>query len=204
MGRYYWSKKDTVEDGTKLSIFKLKEFGLLGGMSSNTLTWTRSLSGHKSSVGIFVNVLDEPYYAKVNYTITDRNSGEKTNYDYKIQLTTTPCRLGGIRYWFICPLVKNGVPCGRRVGTLFLSSGGKYFGCRHCYDLSYESRNECRLGRFGQMGYALKADRQVEELREKIKRWTWRGRPTRKVRKLNALEQRAQRALSISGKLLGL
>ena len=31
MGRYYWSKKDTVEDGTKLSIFKLKEFGLLEG-----------------------------------------------------------------------------------------------------------------------------------------------------------------------------
>ena len=96
------------------------------------------------------------------------------------------------------------MPCGRRVGTLFLSSGGKYFGCRHCYDLSYESRNECRLGRFGQIVYALKADRQVEELREKIKRWTWGGRPTRKVRKLNALEQRAQRALSISGELLGL
>ena len=44
MGRYYLSKKDTVEDGTKLSIFKLKEFGLLGGYRSNTLTWTRSLS----------------------------------------------------------------------------------------------------------------------------------------------------------------
>jgi cell fate (sporulation/competence/biofilm development) regulator YmcA (YheA/YmcA/DUF963 family) len=60
------------------------------------------------------------------------------------------------------------------------------------------------LGRFGQIGYALKADRQVEKLKEKIKRWTWRGRPTRKVRKLTALEQMAQRALSISGELLGL
>jgi hypothetical protein len=48
------------------------------------------------------------------------------------------------------------------------------------------------------------AERQVQELREKVKRWTYRGRPTRKVRKLNALEQRMQRALSISGKLLGL
>ncbi len=203
MSRYYWSKKDTVEDGTKLNIFKLKEFGLLGGYRSNTLTWTRSLSGHKSSVGIVVDVMDEPY-VKLNYTFTDHDSGEKTDYDYKIQLTTTPCHYGGVRYWFICPLVRNGLPCGRRVGTLFLSSGCKYFGCRHCYDLSYESRNECRLGRFGQMGYVLKADRQIEELREKIKRWTWRGRPTRKVKKLNALEQRAQRALSISGELLGL
>jgi hypothetical protein len=204
MGRYYWSQKDTVEDGTKLSIVKLKEFGLLGGCCGSTLTWTRKLSGHTNSIGIAVNVLDESYYVKLNYTITARDSGEKTDYDYKIQLTTTPCHYGGVRYWFICPLVRNGLPCGRRVGTLFLSSGCKYFGCRHCYDLSYESRNECRLGRFGQMGYVLKADRQIEELREKIKRWTWRGRPTRKVKKLNALEQRAQRALSISGELLGL
>lgn len=203
MGRYYWSKKATAEDSTKLSISKLKEFGLLGGCCSSTLTWIRSLSGHKSSVGIVVDVLGEPY-VKLNYTITDRDSSEKTDYDYKIGLTTTQCHFGGVRYWFICPLSRNGVPCGRRVGTLFLSSGGKYFGCRHCYDLSYESRNECRLGRFGQIGYALKADRQVEELREKIKRWTYQGRPTRKVRKLNTLEQRAQRALSISGELLGL
>lgn len=189
MGRYYLSKKNTVEDSTKLSIAKLKEFGLLGGYHSTTLTWTWSLSGRKNSVGIVGDVMNEPY-VKLNYTITDRNAGEKTDYDYKVGLTTTPCHYGGVRYWFICPLVRNGVPCGRRVGTLFLSSGGKYFGCRHCYDLSYESRNECRLGRFGQLGYVLKAERQVEELREKVKRWTWRGRPTRKVRRINAITKR--------------
>jgi len=162
---------------------------LLEGYCHTGLTWTRSLSGHKSSIGIAVDVLGEPY-VKLRYTITDRNSGEKADYDYKVSLTTTPCHFGGVRYWFICPLVRNGSPCGRRVGTLFLSSGGKYFGCRHCYDLSYESRNECRLGRFGQLGYVLKAERQVEELREKIKRWTYRGRPTKKAAKIEALEQR--------------
>jgi hypothetical protein len=183
--------KTTVENSTKLSIFKLKEFGLLEGYCHTGLTWTRSLSGHKSSIGIVVDALGEPY-VKLNYTITDRNSGEKTDYDYKIGLTMTPCHFGGVRYWFICPLVRNGVPCGRRVGTLFLSSGGKYFGCRHCYDLSYESRNECRLGRFGQIGYALKADRQVEKLREKIKRWTYAGRPTRKARRIYVLQQKRE------------
>ncbi|MCX5635444.1 MAG: hypothetical protein NTW55_06380 [Planctomycetota bacterium] len=189
MGRYYWSKKDTVEDCTKLSIAKLKEFGLLTGFSSTALTWTYKLSGHKSSVGILVDVMDEPY-VKLNYTITDRNSGEKTDYDYKIRLATTQCHFGGVRYWFICPLSRNGVSCGRQVGTLFLSSGGKYFGCRHCYDLSYESRNECRLGRFGQLGYLLKAERQYEDLQNTVKRWTYKGRPTRKARKLQVLEQR--------------
>jgi hypothetical protein len=75
------------------------------------------LSGHKSSVGIVVDVLGEPY-VKLNYTITDRDSGEKTDCDYKIGLTTTPYHFGGVRYWFICPLSRNGVPCGRRVGIV--------------------------------------------------------------------------------------
>lgn len=74
-------------------------------------------------------------------------TGEKTDLDYKIQLATTPCHFGGVRYWFICPLAKNGRYCGRRTGTLYLASGGKYFGCRDCYNLSYESRNESRVGR---------------------------------------------------------
>jgi hypothetical protein len=48
------------------------------------------------------------------------------------------------------------------------------------------------LGRFGQLGYVLKAERQVQELREKIKRWTYRGRPTRKVRRINAITKRME------------
>ena len=193
MGRDYYRRKAMVEESIKLSIYRLKKLNLLDGNHNTTMTWTHSQTGHKSSVGVVVDVLDvdEPY-VKLNYTLTNRNSGNKTDYDYAVSLVTTDCNFGGVRYWFICPLVRNGVPCGRRVGTLFLSSGGKYFGCRHCYDLSYESRNECRLGRFGQLGYVLKAERQVEELREKVKRWTWRGRPTRKARRINAITRRIE------------
>ncbi|MHC4354801.1 MAG: hypothetical protein ACYS0H_19035, partial [Planctomycetota bacterium] len=85
----------------------------------------------------------------------------------------------------------NGVYCGRRVGTLYLVSGGKYFGCRHCYNLSYESRNEPRLARPGGIGYPIKAERLYEELYMKTKRWTWRGKPTKKARRLKRLEQSA-------------
>jgi len=151
------------------------------------LTWTRRLSGRESSIGIVVDTQD--LYAKVNYTITDRNTGEKTDFDYRIPLTTTPCHFGGVRYWFICPLSRNGVDCGRWVGTLYLAGGGKYFGCRNCYDLSYESRNETRSGMFGAYGGVLRTERQIEELLGQIKRWTWRGRPTRKVRRLEKLER---------------
>lgn len=189
MGRYYCGSKTTVEQATKLSIFKLKEFGLLKGYGASNLTWTHSLSGRQNSIGIIVNTNE--LYAKVNYTNTDRYTGKKTDYDYKIQLTTTPCHFGGVRYWFVCPLVVNGIPCGRKTGTLYLASGGNYFGCRHCYNLSYESRNECRLGRYGQIGHFLGIERRIEELQGQIKRWTWQGRPTRKARKLHALRQKS-------------
>ena len=129
---------------------------------------------------------------KVSYTVTDRHTDKETDYDYKINLTTTPCHFGGIRYWFVCPFSRNGVYCGRRVGTLYLASGGDYFGCRHCYDLSYESRNEPRFARFGGIGYPLVVERKIDELYSQIKRWTWRGRPTRKVRRLQALERKMQ------------
>jgi hypothetical protein len=161
---------------------------LLKGYCFTTLTWTRKLSGRKNSIGLVVDVTDEPYI-KVNYTITDRD-GDKTDYDYKITLTTTPCNLGGKRYWFICPLTSNGIYCGRRVGTLYLASSGNYFGCRHCYNLSYESRNEPHFARFGGIGYPIKAERQTEELYNQIKRWTYKGKPTKKVRKLHALERK--------------
>lgn len=189
MGRYYWDKKDTVEDCTQLSIFKLKEFGLLNGYHATTLTWTRKLSGKQSSIGIVVDTEDE-LYVKVNYTITDRSTDEKTDYDYKIQLTTTPCHFGSVRYWFICPLSLNGVYCGRRVAKLYKAPGAVYYGCWHCYDLSYESRNKSHSGWIGQVGYVLTLERQVDKLRSRIKRDFYDGRPTKKFRRLIMMQHR--------------
>ncbi len=161
-GRCYWDKKGLVDETTKLSIFKLKEFGLLEGCCGTTLTWTRRLSGHKSSIQIWVDT--EALIVRVDYTITDRDDN-KANYDYGIQLTTTPCSLGGVRFWFICR------QCSNRVGTLFITTSQTRFACRECCNLSYESRNEARLCRPGGIGYAFVLDRRADELRKKIKRW---------------------------------
>jgi len=39
--------------------------------------------------------------------------------------------------------------CGRRVAKLYLPRGARYFGCRHCYDLTYLScqRSDKRVSR---------------------------------------------------------
>jgi hypothetical protein len=36
-------------------------------------------------------------------------------------------------------MAKNGKSCGRRVGVLYLLPGGQSFGCRRCYNLTYQS-----------------------------------------------------------------
>ena len=51
-----------------------------------------------------------------------------------VPLTWTPCHYGGQRPWFLCP----GVYCGRRAAKLY--GAGKYFLCRHCYNLAYASQ----------------------------------------------------------------
>ena len=190
MGRWYWDKKDTVEDCRSVSIAFLRKHDYFCGCRSGTILWKNSYGEETSSIGVTVSTMDGDSYARFFYTHTSRQTGEKTRCDYKVLLVTTPCHLGGVRWWFICPLSQNGVYCGRRVGKLYCPPGGKYYGCRHCYGLSYESRNESRRGRLAHLGRFLVLDRQREKLREGMTRWTYRGIPTRKARRLHALEAR--------------
>jgi hypothetical protein len=112
----------TEADGIKkISASFLKKNAYFTGWRSGTITWTRNGWGgeHKSSVGIEVSTMDGNGYLRIHYTQTDRDTNEKKDFDYKIPLTTTPCRYGGKRYWFICPMSKSGVYCGKRVSTLY-------------------------------------------------------------------------------------
>jgi hypothetical protein len=79
---------------------------------------------------------------RIQYVQTDTWTKEETDFDYKVPLTTTRCNFGGIRYWFVCPLVVNGKPCRRRVAKLYKPPNAKYFGRRHCHDLTYTSCQE--------------------------------------------------------------
>ena len=50
-----------------------------------------------------------------------------------IEVEATPCRFGGVRYWFICPF------CGRKVVRVYLSG---HWQCRKCAGLAYPAENE--------------------------------------------------------------
>jgi hypothetical protein len=69
-----------------------------------------------------------------------RASGEPV--DYKVQLVTSTPHYGGLRWWFICPLIRRDGGPPRRVAKLYLPSGAKYFGSREVYGLTYRSCQE--------------------------------------------------------------
>jgi hypothetical protein len=77
--------------------------------------------------------------ARLMYSLEEANGP----LDYVIRLQTTTPFHGALRWWFTCPLFLDGKACGRRVQKLYLPPGGRYFGCRHCYRLAYDSRNKC-------------------------------------------------------------
>jgi hypothetical protein len=71
-----------------------------------------------------------------------RITGTGDQIDLPIRLEITRPNLGGVRWWGRCPLVVSNVACNMRVCKLYLPPGGRYFGCRHCHQLTYTNCQE--------------------------------------------------------------
>jgi hypothetical protein len=54
----------------------------------------------------------------------------------RVQVAWTPCRYGGRRPWFLCPVTS----CGRKCDKIYLKGG--FFACRKCHRLAYASQRE--------------------------------------------------------------
>ena len=141
MGRWSYSSRGTTEECKSITVKCLNDRHYFdGGVRWDRMNWTRN-GERTGGISFVVSTVEGDEYIRFQYTLADRYSGEKNDLDYKVRLGSTPCNFGGRRWWFICPLVVNGRACTRRVGVLYLA-GGRYFGCRHCYNLTYESSKE--------------------------------------------------------------
>ncbi|MFH1866577.1 MAG: hypothetical protein ABIJ81_00635 [Patescibacteria group bacterium] len=182
--------KAIAEQSQALSIFWLNKQGYLKKpceYQAGIITWTYGSRENKSSVSFSLHknslsTPEETAYIGLIYTHTSLATGEKNHMDFKIQLDTTHCNYGGQRYWFICPLIKGGQYCGRRVGVIYLI--GKYFGCRHCGEIAYQS--QMYGGRY--KGFASIPD--VDKAKDKVKRVYYNGKPTRKFKRYIALSRK--------------
>jgi hypothetical protein len=121
---------DCTDDCRSIDIRRWQRDGLL--ITGRSFNWQWTQNG-ETEANIGVTAEDGRVMLSYRYR---RNEGEWQNLDYPAKLAITPCTYGGVRYWFTCPAVG----CGRRVALLYL--GDKYFACRHCYQLAYESQRE--------------------------------------------------------------
>lgn len=185
----YLSSNKTEADGLfSIDIRWLKTQGFLNGYKYGIITWTRG-ENNKNRIELMSNAIDPHPYVRFRYVQRDKETNEKEDFDYKMPLVKTVCNFGGYRYWFICPMSKDGAGCGRRVGVLY--KGGDFFACRHCYNLTYKSRNLSNSGYHYYFSKFFDTDEQIDKLEQTIKKRFYRGKPTRKQVKLEKLQDKA-------------
>lgn len=133
MGYRLVDRKRRVKESLVLSTRQFRRH--LGTDTAGAFAW-RWASGQESAVLFALTWGEEPVLT-LAYKWRDAS-----DIRIRVPLQATPMRFGGFRWWFTCPLLRYGWACGRRVAKLYLPPGGRYFGRRHCHDLSYKSAQE--------------------------------------------------------------
>jgi hypothetical protein len=143
---YRWDKRTTLDEVKRLDVRWLHRQGYLQPWVRATVTWHRG--GHQTG-SVSVAMVDGRLVVQCRY----RQRGTEAWEDVRqvITLAWTACHYGGQRPWFLCP------GCQRRVAVL--CGDGKWFLCRHCYQLPYGSQQETAEGRLL---------RKVRKLRERL------------------------------------
>ena len=140
---YRWGAKGVTIEQKRIDIRWLNKQGYLNNSyCSGSLSW--SSRGEKTGSIGFSITLDKMI---LTYRQRERD-GDWEEVEQTIQFDHTSCNFGGYRKWFLCPR------CNKRVAILY--GAGKYFFCRHCYNLTYQSCNECCLQRILNKSYKLK------------------------------------------------
>jgi len=139
-----WSKKKVVEEAFNLDIHQWNRLGKLqpDTVRCGNLVWSY-IRGWQAEMGYEVSTVDmKNPFIRLSYSWREEETEEYQPVDYCIPLATTYPPFGGVRWWFRCPLIVEKRPCEKKVTRLYMPRGCHYFGCRHCYRLTYTSCQE--------------------------------------------------------------
>ena len=126
--RWHYDARETTEGALPLDIRRLARAGALSPGSVVSWQWTLNDNPYAS-------IRIQGAGGQVQLLYRFRSSGTNWEDVYQpVYIEETACHLGGTRSWWLCP------SCGRRVAIIY--GPGKYWACRHCYQLAYESQRE--------------------------------------------------------------
>lgn len=136
--RWRWDKRDTTGEHRSIDVRAWARDGSLTPGNHFFCSWSRG-GERTATIGVEVAPLpfdrDRAWLLVLDYRYR-RGGGEWEDVRQPVFLAWTPCRYGGVRPWFRC----SADGCGRRVALLY--GAGRYFACRHCYRLAYDSTRE--------------------------------------------------------------
>jgi hypothetical protein len=176
----------TTGEAMRIELKVLKRLGFIrkGCRTSGLLSWT---NGNKISVE--VDYRDEcRAFMKVIYTITDRWSLEKKEYDYKIWIEEIPSNLGkGNVLYFACPSTY------KHCRILYMTYGSHKFYSRGAYPrrIYYEPQLEPHGWR-ANANY-MKVNKQIEQLDQMRATYTYKGNPTKRALRIQMLEMKRRK-----------
>jgi hypothetical protein len=133
-GRISGDGKATTEGQRSINMYWLKDQDFFRPGCTGTISWSRN--GEPDGL---INCQVEDGYMILDYKIRYHSYQDWEPVKQTVLLDRTPCNYGGHRKWFLCPR------CQTRVAIIY--GVGKYFLCRHCYGLTYESRQETKVYR---------------------------------------------------------
>lgn len=154
-GRYYRrGGGNTVEGCRRIDVRRWHRDGFLWPGHAFSWAWWDEDGAQTASISVTVGGgAGRALAAELRYTLTPEGENPE-RVRYKVPVSWTPCHYGGQRPWFVCPGNRDGRACGRRVALLYLS--GRYFLCRHCYGLAYESQRESGEDRLMSRAHKIK------------------------------------------------
>jgi hypothetical protein len=168
----WYTAKATVESSNSISVRRLVGPIVPRHVWRECIHWAGTIlwscNGRPAgSCGYALIFEDDGPTLTLDYAVTV--GSVRTNQRYPIQMVSTTCHYGGVRWWFACPT------CKRRVGTIHLPPGARRFACRRCHDLTYAARQDRRhySGLLGQ--YSAMLDKAVKF--EKLSKKLGRGKP---------------------------
>lgn len=183
MGRnpFNYTEVESLGISTKF----LKEHNFFYWYKTGRITWTWG-NECESSIRLTVDLRDATQKIRFNY-ITGKGTEDERRMDYSYNLHKVPCNLGGYRWAIGCGFYRNNRYCGRKVYTLFKPPNSDYFGCRKCMHIIYESQRRSRY-KYKFLDRIFKADEKIIKLEEAITKLHYKGKYTKKVKKLLKLK----------------
>ncbi len=178
-------KKDTTDDVQSIRMSFLRQhhdFQSGSNYHDQKLTWYRNDS-ETGKIGYSIIHSANGPELLLDYKVKSWNEDNWTDVRYVVQLDSVPCHYGGRRFYFLCPCLKNNQfnqVCRKRVAVLYLR--GRYFCCRECANLTYESCQESK--RFRGFPWKILTDSwKADKIYKSLKRTHYKGKPTRKYQK---------------------